>query len=106
MVYQCLLDLPHRGEARQADLKLVPSMRFRGFAGLLDVKDAFYAFSRTVGRENAAFIGDSKTAATVYLEPNTNIHIDMSQFAAQYDLCRVCTGILDFHIALTSTVGA
>ncbi|KAG8917465.1 hypothetical protein FRC01_002438 [Tulasnella sp. 417] len=55
---------------------------------LLDVKDAFYAFSRTVGTENTAFIGDSKTSKTVYLAPNTDIHIEMSHLTAQYDLCR------------------
>ncbi|KAG9036968.1 hypothetical protein FS837_001565 [Tulasnella sp. UAMH 9824] len=65
---------------------------------LLDVKNPFYAFSRTVGRENAAFIGDSKTAAAVYLEANTKIHIDMSQFAAKYDLCRIKHEVLDIQI--------
>lgn len=91
IVYHFMLDLPHRGVTRQASPHIIPSDRFRGFAGLRDVRGTLFAFSRTVGSENAGFVGDSNTAATVYLEPNADIHVDMSPLAAQYDLCRVRT---------------
>ncbi|KAG8913058.1 hypothetical protein FRC00_003149, partial [Tulasnella sp. 408] len=98
IAYQLVFDLPHLGEARQANPKIAPSICFRGFAGLSDVKGALFVFSRTIGKENAGFIGDSSTAAAVYLQPNTNVHINMSPLTAQYDLCRIKHEVLDIKV--------
>lgn len=89
IVYHLALDLPHQGEHRHASPKIAPSVCSRGFAGLSDVKGALFVFLRTIGRKNAGFIGDCTPATTVYLQPNTNVHIDMSPLTPQYDLSRI-----------------